>query len=222
MPPHTSVRGLRRAELLTDHPEESIAFYRSLLDWLVLQLDDGGDCWVGERRCATVRQARPGERTGWGLVFAGAAQDSTLTGPDETSAGMARGRAQHGPWAPGPRRGEPCWVELYTTDSAGADAFWTDTLAWTATAEGDGATYALQGRPVATRAVHATAGGRSGWLCYFAVDSLDRAAEQVRELGGMIADRIQHSVLGESVVVVDPHGGVCALTGKTETWGGAS
>lgn len=222
MPSHTAVRGLRRAELLTHDPEASVSFYRSLLDWMVLQLDDGGDCWVGERRCATVRRAKAGERPGWRMIFAGAAQDSMLTGPDDTSAGMAQGRAQHGPWAPSPRRGEPCWIELFTSEAAAADQFWTDTLAWTSTQETDTATYAVQGRPVANRSVHATAGGQAGWLCYFSVDSLDRAVDQVRELGGMIADRMRHPIVGETVVVVDSHGGVCALTGKTQSWGAAS
>lgn len=222
MSPHTAVRGLRRVELVTHDPEASVQFYRPLLDWLVLQLDDGGDCWVGERRCATVRRARTGESTGWRVIFAGGAQDGTLTGPDDASAGMAQGRAQHGPWAPSPRRGEPCWVELFTSEAAAADRFWTDTLSWSSTFDEDTATYEVKGKPVAGRSVHASAGGQAGWLCYFTVESLDRAVEQVRELGGMIAERVRHPVIGDAVVVVDHDGGVCGLTGKTDSWGPAA
>lgn len=220
MSPHNAVRGLRRAELITTSPETSVRFHRSLLDWLVLPAGEDFDCWVGERRCATIRTPQAGERPGWRLVFAGAAQDSFLAGPDETCAGMAKGRAQHGPWAPKPRRGEPCWIELFTDDETRADTFWTETLSWSVAQHPGRTTYSVQGRPVAERVARGQAGDHSGWLCYFIVEDLERAAEQVRELGGELLERAEHPVVGESLLIADAHGAVCALTGKTESWGG--
>lgn len=220
VPPHTVARGLRRAELIAHDPAASVRFHRALLDWMVLPAENGFDCWVGERRCATVRSPRPDEETGWRLVFAGAAQDSFLTGPEEVSAATAKGRAQHGPWAPRPRRGEPCWVELFTDDAVRADAFWTDTLNWTSEDASGGATYVAAGKRVANRATRPRTDSPWGWLCYFTVEGIERAAEQVRELGGTLLDRIGHPELGETLVLADPDGAACALTGKTESWGG--
>lgn len=220
MSPHTAVRGLRRTELITPDPEASVRFHRALLDWTVLSSDSGFDCWLGERQCAAVRTPRSGEQAGWRLVFAGSAQGSVLTGPDDTSAVMAKGRAQHGPWAPHPRRGEPCWIELFTEDAARSDTFWTDTLSWTCEDASDGATYVSDGKPVAERAPHNRIGDRCGWLCYFTVDSIEQAADRVHELGGTLLERLDHPGLGEALVIADPDGAVSALTSKTEAWGG--
>ncbi|MDR7303490.1 VOC family protein [Haloactinomyces albus] len=221
MSPHTAVRGLRRTELITPDPETSVRFHRALLGWTVLYSDSGFDCWTGERHCAAVRTPLTGEQAGWRLVFAGATQDNgVLTDPGEAVAVLAKGRAQHGPWAPHPRRGEPCWIELCTDDAAQSDVFWTDTLSWTSEDASDGATYAAEGRPIAARASAARIGDRCGWLCYFTVDSLERAAEQVQELGGTLLERLEHPGVGETLVIADTSGAVSALTGKTETWGG--
>ncbi|GGI96229.1 hypothetical protein GCM10011581_36750 [Saccharopolyspora subtropica] len=210
-----TVRGLRRVDLLTSDLVAAAVFYRELLDWSAAVTRAGIDCWVGERRCATIRSPRAGEPAGWRLVFAGAAHDGTLTGPDDTTALMARGRAQHGPWAPGPRPGEPCWVELRTSDPNRADAFWADILNWTVRTEQPGVDYVVGDRPLASR----TEGQPTGWLCYFAVEDVTDAADRVARLGGTLAERIDHPLLGDALLVRDPSDALVGLTTAT-SWGG--
>ncbi len=219
MSPHTAVRGLRRAELITTDPLASLRFHKAVLGWRAVQSDTGFDCWVGERRCALIRTAKAGERAGWQLVFAGASQDSSLTGPDNTYAVMTKGRAQHGPWAPNPRTGEPCWIELFADDADRADEFWTDTLSWTVLPDVAPPQYAAGGRPVANRRDACQPDGQWGWLCYFTVADLEKAAEQVQEWDGKIVERASHAELGDTLVIADPHGAVCALTTSRGSWG---
>jgi predicted enzyme related to lactoylglutathione lyase len=233
VPQRSTVRGLRRAELVTADPMGSARFYMDLLNWRVLDSEAGFDCWVGERRCATIRTPRLDERWGWRLIFAGAAEDGSLTGPDDTHATMIRGRAQHGPWAPAPRRGEPCWVELFAEDADRADDFWADTLNWTVSAVIAGADaelsrsaagsaeahYATAGRSVAGRTSSRRLDGGMGWLCYFVVSDFDHEENQVHELGGKVIEREKHPTIGEALVIADPYGAVCALS-SANTWGG--
>ncbi|RCW40505.1 hypothetical protein DFQ14_111154 [Halopolyspora algeriensis] len=220
MPSQKAVRGLRRTELITSDPETSLRFHRALLDWKVLSTEEGFSCWVGDRQIALVHTPRADEQAGWRPVFAGAGQGSVLTGPDDTSAVLATGRAQHGPWAPHPRRGELCWIELFTEDAARSDTFWTETLSWTSEEADDGAAYTAEEKPIARRSSSGRIGDRCCWLCYFTVDSLERAAEQVHELGGTLLERLEHPGMGETLIIADTGGAVSALTGKTETWGG--
>lgn len=219
MPSHTTVRGLRRAELITADPLASVQFHKAVLGWLIVQSDLGFDCWVGERRCATIRSPKAGERAGWRLVFAGAGQDGSLTGPDDTSAAMTKGRAQHGPWAPNPRTGEPCWIELFADDAGRADEFWSGALSWTADPAPARTRYAAGGRPVANRTSARQPDGLHGWLCYFAAGDLEQVGTRVSDLGGNIIERIEHSELGQTLVVADPQGAVFALTAKANSWG---
>jgi predicted enzyme related to lactoylglutathione lyase len=235
VPQQSTVRGLRRAELVSPDSMGSAGFYMDLLNWRVLDSEAGFDCWVGERRCATIRAPRVDERGGWRLIFAGAAEDGSLTGPDDTNATMIRGRAQHGPWAPAPRRGEPCWIELFAEDADRADDFWADTLNWTVSAGVDGvgadadpsrsgagsgeAHYATAGRSVAGRTSSRRFDGGRGWLCYFAVADIDHAENEVHELGGKVIERDKHPPVGEAIVIADPYGAVCALA-SANAWGG--
>lgn len=213
-----ATRGLRCAELATSEPLSAVQFYRTLLKWQVLQFEFGFDCWVGDRRCASVRTARHGQRGGWRVIFAGGTHDSSLTGPEDTHAGLVKGRAQHGPWAPSPRTGEPCWVDLLTNDGERADMFWSDTLHWTVQNGRSTSMYATEGRPVAIRSEPSYAHGLVGWLCYFTVDDVADARDQVLALDGQVLAEEQHSVMGQVLVVADPHGGVFALA-DTQRWG---
>ncbi|QUH01796.1 hypothetical protein HUO13_14060 [Saccharopolyspora erythraea] len=210
-----AARGLRRAELITADPLASMTFHEALLGWMPMQTGAGFDCWIGNRRCASVRGRKAGEATELRVVFAGGQHDGSLTGPDDASAGMTRGRAQHGPWAPGPRPGEPCWVELFAAEAERADGFWTETLNWTVS----DAVYAVGGRAVAGRTGRQV-DGRWGWLCYFAVEDIDVAGNRVIELGGTVVDWARHPLLGDTVVFRDPVGVVSALAGTGERWGG--
>lgn len=211
---HPVISGLRRVEVVTLHPVALATFYRRLLGWNPEPNPHGVDCWVGDRCCARIRKPRHREPTGCLPVFAGATQDYTLTGPDNTRAMATRGRAQHGPWAPGPRAGEPCWVELVTAEPARADAFWPDILNLTVRAEGPGADYVAGDRALAGR----RHGGReSGWLCFFAVD--DPTAVTARaEAAGVTTEVIDHPLLAAATLLTNEDGTTIGLT-HTETWG---
>lgn len=220
MPPKSAVCGLRRIDLISDDATATLEFYRALFDWTVLQSESGYDCWVGERRCAVLRTGGADERRGWRPIFAGAVAGDELTGPENTAVDVIKGRAQHGPWAPAPRRGELCWVELSTAVPEEADGFWSDALNWEVRNGRERAEYSVEGRAVAARAEPHTDDGSPGWLGFLGVTSLERAGEQVEELGGKVLRRLSHPGLGETLVVADPEGSVFALTGKVETWGG--
>ncbi|GAB3686480.1 VOC family protein [Saccharopolyspora tripterygii] len=210
MPARPEVRGLRRVDLLSPDPMAAAVFYRIVLDWSPVAVRAGVDCWVGNRRCAYIRTPRADETTGFRLVFAGAPMDCSLTGPDNALVQVTKGRAQHGPQAPEPRPGEPCWAELATTDPDRADAFWTATLGWTL----DGATYLSTGRPIAGRA-EATTG--LGWLCYFAVTDLDEVAGLATERGGEV-ERVDHPSLGKTMLLTDETGTRIGLA-EARSWG---
>ncbi|RRO19998.1 hypothetical protein EIL87_03240 [Saccharopolyspora rhizosphaerae] len=210
MPARPAVRGLRRVDLLSPEPMAAAFFYRDVLDWSPVPTHVGLDCWVGNRRCAIIRKPRADERAGVRLVFAGAPMDCSLAGPDNALAQVTKGRAQHGPQAPQPRPGEPCWAELATTDTGRADAFWTDTLGWTV----DDGSYASAGRAIAGRT---ETSDLAGWLCYFAVTDLDEVAGLAAERGGE-AERISHPDLGKTMLLTDTWGARIGLA-ETTTWG---
>lgn len=210
MPARPAVRGLRRVDLLSPDPMAAAFFYRAVLDWSPVPVQTGLDCWVGNRRCAFIRKPRADETPGFRLVFAGAPMDCSLTGPDNALAQVTKGRAQHGPQAPEPRPGEPCWTELTTTDLTRADAFWADTLGWAV--END--TYVSGGRAIAGRS---EATGDAGWLCYFAVIDLDEIAGCAAARGGEV-ERITHPALGKAMLLTDESGARIGLA-ETTTWG---
>lgn len=215
-------RGLRRAELISDRPADSARFCRELLGWRAERSDRGIDCWVGERCCARIRPGRRDQPCGWRPVFAGTHQHGTLNGPDGTEAAITAGRAQHGPWAPAARAGEPCWIELVTSDPVRADRFWADTLGWeVATGEDSDApsgVYRAAGRPLASRAApHGTRPGR-GWLCCFAVDDLAGTTDRASGLGAATTSR-EHPVWGRIALVTGPEGGTFGVAGPPAGWG---
>ncbi|MFC7339946.1 hypothetical protein [Saccharopolyspora griseoalba] len=214
MPATAVVRGLRRVDLLSPDPMAAAVFYRAVLDWSPVPVPVGFDCWVGNRRCATIRKPRAGEPPGFRPVFAGAAMNYTLTGPDDAVAQLAEGRAQHGPWAPAPRSGEPCWVELATTSPQRADAFWADTLGWQVV-EGEPVVYLTSGRPVATRVTERATG--PGWLCYLSLPDLPDVGRLADKHGGR-AEPVEHPLLPGAVLLTDPTGGTTGLT-TADTWG---
>ncbi|WP_223838674.1 VOC family protein [Saccharopolyspora pogona] len=212
MPARPVVRGLRRADLISQDPIASAVFYRALLDWTLAPTGAGFDCWVGNRRCAAMRTPRGGERPGWRPMFAGTTQDGSLTGPDDAVALVVKGRAQHGPWAPSPRPGEPCWVELSTQALERADTFWADILGWSVLAD----QYLVGERPLASRTTRRPAGW--GWLCYFAVKDVDAISARAPKLGGKTIYRSDHPLLGTTSVVADPTGAAIGLA-AADTWG---
>lgn len=210
-------RGLRRLERSTAEPEPVADFYARWLGWAVIAEPDGVFTgWVGDRLAVRVR---PG-REGWRVVFTGGPARDLGSG-----AVVDTGRALHGPWAPEPRPGEPCWVEL--VDPVEPDEHWTGELGWAARTPGEDFTpfdaasdAAGEGRPVAGR-LRGAEGLAPGWLCYFAVPDLGRALAAAGELGGTVVAPARQVPVGLVAAVADPAGAVCALLQDPPAWGGA-
>ncbi|GAB3292865.1 VOC family protein [Parasphingorhabdus pacifica] len=219
MRPYNEVHGLRRTELITSVPESAAEFYQALLAWHVLPSASGFECWVGSRQCASIRTCRTGRSKGWLPVLAGAAHNGVLTGPDDAVAELVTARVRHGPRAPGPREGEPCWLELLTSSAARADEFWAEVLGWTINGTPVDAIYASAGHPVAGRRTERRAGDRAGWLCYFSVHDLDAAGNRVTGLGGEVLSRTRHSSLDDVILLAAPDGAVLGLTEGNGRWG---
>jgi uncharacterized protein len=208
--------GLRRLELSVAEPELSVDFFADVLGWTVIA-EPGGSFtgWVGDRLAA---QVGAGEQ-GWRVVFGG-------DGPRELKGNSAvdGGRVLHGPWAPPPRHGEPCWVQLMTSGPDEDDAYWTRELGWE-TADGERGlglyASARQGdpRPVAGT-VQSRAGAESSWGVYFAVDDIGAACARVSELDGRVSSGPGSSPIGVTASIEGPHGGSCTLLEKPAGWGG--
>ncbi|GDY28551.1 VOC family protein [Gandjariella thermophila] len=227
-PDNAAVRGVRRIELRTTNPTAAAEHYEDLLGWSLLFSGDGSvGGWVGDR-LATVLRPAGDQPTGWHVVFGGS-ESRTLTGPDGVTASVDTGRPQHGPWAPRPRHGEPCWVEL-STGSDDHDQYWTGQLGWRVhhpEVPGE-QRFALFGadptgedvhRPVAGRMREADPAG-AAWICYFAVADVAAAAKLATELGGTVAFGPAELPAGLVATVTDPLGGRYALLQDPTGWGG--
>ncbi|TQM78103.1 hypothetical protein FHX81_0352 [Saccharothrix saharensis] len=208
--PDSPARGVRRVELSTTNPEPIAEFYAHLLGWVIIAEPDGSFTgWVGDRLATHVR---PGG-SGWRVVFAGPrARDL------EPGAAVDTGRVLHGPWAPQPRPGEPCWVELMADPAA--DDRWAAALGWQVRDPGAEFTLYDAGadddrRPVAGRL---TAPG--GWTCYFAVPDLAHAIAETTDMGGTVLIGPRDVPTGAVAAVADPAGSVFALLENPVGWGG--
>ncbi|WNV86631.1 VOC family protein [Umezawaea sp. Da 62-37] len=207
-------RGLRRIELTTDAPEATADFYAQLLGWSVLaEPDDVFGGWVGDRLAVHIS---PGH-DGWRLVFGG-----TPARPLHHGAAADRGRVLHGPWAPEPRSGEPCWVEL--SADADADDHYATELNWQIR-DADSATLYEAELDTSRRPV---AGRREigndlppGWLVYFSVPDVTAAAATAVELGGSIVIEPHNTPTGLAAAIAAPAGGVVGILQAPSGWGGA-
>jgi len=222
VPDQTPARGLRRLELSTAEPEPIADFYADLLGWVVLAENDGSvGGWVGDRLAARVRPVEPGRAEGWRVVFSGT-DPRPLSDDADGHALIDHGRVLHGPWAPGPRLGEPCWVELMSeTDT---DGFWTGELGWrTRTPQEVFTLFDVEHdevtRPVAGR-LRAEHGLGAGWLCYFAVPDVAAAAALAGTRGGKVLVPPTQVPTGLVTAIADPAGAVCTLLQDPAGWGG--
>lgn len=204
----TPARGLRRVELATPHPEPLAEFYATLLGWILIAEPDGAFTgWVGDRLATRIH---PGD-TGWHIVLAGPTPRH-LTDHTTTD----QGRALHGPWAPPPRTGEPCWIEHHST----TDDDWTTQLGWhTRHPDADHTPYDTTGdnpRPIAGRNTTT----HNGWTCYFAVPDTTTATHTAKELGATIHTGPTHTPTGTTATLTDPAGHPFALLENPTRWGG--
>ena len=208
--PDSPARGVRRVELSTTDPEPIAEFYSHLLGWVIIAEPDGSFTgWVGDRLATRVQ---PGDQ-GWRIVFAGAGARDLDGG-----AAVDSGRVLHGPWAPQPRSGELCWVELM--GSAQSDDYWAGELGWQVRAPGGeftlyDATVADDRRPVAGRLA-----APGGWTCYFAVPDVASAIAEATDMGGTVLIGPKEVPTGVVAAVADPAGSVFALLENPVGWGG--
>lgn len=231
-PSSSPVRGVRRVELTTADPEPVADFYAALFGWVVIAEPEGVfSGWVGDRLATRVLPAATGSGEGVGsgfrVVFAGARPRGLREG-----AAVDRGRVLHGPWAPPPRAGEPCWVEFA---GRAEDDYWTGELGWrsrtpdepftvydTGTADetddGDGPGGGSGvGRAVAGRCT----AGEQRWRCYFAVPDVAKTAALAAETGGLVVAEPEQGPTGLAASVQDPCGAVFAVLQDPPGWGGA-
>jgi predicted enzyme related to lactoylglutathione lyase len=230
--PHPSpARGLRRFELSTPDPEPLAEHYRDLFGWIVLATpgdpDPAFDCWVGDRLAATIRPTDADHPEGWQVVFGGGgpargATAQPLCDDHGVHAAIDPGRNQHGPWAPPPRWGEPCWTELATHPDA--QHYWTDHLGWHLHPD-EGADHAVyrvgdHPHPIAGHRATTDDTDHTGWTCYFAVPDLALASQLALALGDTVTPGQPHPA-GHTAILTDPAGHTCALLEAPERWGGA-
>ena len=232
------VKGLRRVELRSNNPAGSADYYRRLFGWIVMPADDGTlRCWVGDRLAALIRQPSSWETPGWHIVFGGRPM-ALLADPAGVTATLDPSRVRHGPWAPPPRHGEPCWVELMTADST--DDYWTSNLEWTLRAPGEGADikpFALFGahndepgdRPATERAIagrllveHDTVDSvGASWMCYLAATDIQLVTRTAVRNGATVLIDPREVPTGVVAAIADPYGTVCTLLEDPIGWGGA-
>ncbi|GHH41226.1 VOC family protein [Lentzea cavernae] len=194
-------------------PELSVDFFAGVLGWTVIA-EPGGSFsgWVGDRLAA---QVVAGDR-GW-RVFFGGDEPRELVG----NSSVDSGRVLHGPWAPPPRAGEPCWAELMT--SAPRDEYWVSELGWESrsgaedfvlfTSARHGDPRAVAGRLVTSRA--------EGWQVYFAVEDVAAVCARVSELDGRVLLEPTTVPTGRIASIEGPRGGACVVLEKPAGWGGA-
>jgi predicted enzyme related to lactoylglutathione lyase len=112
--------------------------------------------------------------------------------------------------------GAPCWYELATTDQAGAKAFYSALLGWTAQdfPMGDSGvytTFGLEGRPCGAAYTltpdQADQGVPPHWMVYFCSDDADASAAKAAGLGAtVIVPPFDVFDFGRMYVAQDPGG----------------
>lgn len=115
--------------------------------------------------------------------------------------------------------GSFCWIELGTSDAAGALGFYTSLFKWSVTEHemGPSGTYYIfqkNGRDVA--AMYEISGEMKGmptfWLSYISVANADAAAEKAKSLGAKIMNGpFDAGENGRMAVLTDPQGATFAI-----------
>ena len=114
------------------------------------------------------------------------------------------------------KHGSFCWMELGTTDQAGAKKFYSDLFGWTVDDSPIGpdeyySMFKLDGKDAAAgytlRKDQQAQGVPPHWMLYIATDNVDDSARQATELGGtVIVQPFEVMDIGRMAVVQDPTG----------------
>jgi predicted enzyme related to lactoylglutathione lyase len=115
-----------------------------------------------------------------------------------------------------------CWVDLGTTDAAGAKAFYGGLLGWEFDdlPTGDKGTYSICRRDGKAIAGLYDRAETPAWGSYISVDDVDAATERARELGAEVLVEPFDSPGGGRVATVrDPAGAAVSLSRPGESFG---
>lgn len=110
------------------------------------------------------------------------------------------------------KSGEPCWIELFTSDADAAAAFYGNLFGWTAgeaSEEFGGYRMFFHGdQPIAGLMPNdGTMGGPNTWTVYLTTEDAAKTAEKAVGAGGqVVAGAMQVGDLGHMAVLVDPAG----------------
>ncbi len=113
-----------------------------------------------------------------------------------------------------------CWCDLGTSDTAAAKRFYTGLFGWKFQDMPMGpdqyyTMFELDGKPVCAlyqQSPEQPGGDRPAWLSYITVESADRSAERVQELGGKVTmEPFDVLDVGRQVMLQDPTGATVAL-----------
>jgi uncharacterized protein len=109
-----------------------------------------------------------------------------------------------------------CWVDVATTDPAGAKAFYGALFGWEAddVPEGQGMTYTrarLGGEHVAGIYRHPVPGTAAAWTSYACVEDADATVARARELGGTVELEPVDVGGGRRTEITDPAGAAVAI-----------
>jgi hypothetical protein len=117
--------------------------------------------------------------------------------------------------------GTPSWVEIGTTDVAGAEKFYSGILGWEADHQpmGEGMVYSMQtigGKNAAAvydqREDQKAAGMPPMWLTYITVDDVDATTAKVGPAGGSVMQEpFDVFEAGRMSIIADPAGGIIGL-----------
>ena len=108
--------------------------------------------------------------------------------------------------------GALCWTELYTTDMAGAEKFYTELLGWrTGKFEASPMPYtmitpaALQ-QPIGgiLKITEEMGGRKPQWMPYFQITDADKSAAQAKSLGAQVHGPIEIPTIGRMLMIMDP------------------
>ena len=118
--------------------------------------------------------------------------------------------------------GALCWNELHARDAAAADEFYGAVAGFQFEKLEGGMDYSLlqvDGKNVGGRMKMGEdfpAQVPPHWLCYFAVDDADAAAEKIRALGGSVDHGPHDSPYGRMAMCTDPTGAAFAIITLSE------
>ncbi|CAB4731405.1 MAG: VOC family protein [Actinobacteria bacterium] len=108
--------------------------------------------------------------------------------------------------------GAPIWIELYTSDPAGAQRFYADLFGWSAETAGPEyggyVTFHRAGEPVAGCMLNdGTTGGVNSWSVYLESNDVEATVGMAEANGGQIEiEPMQVGTLGHMAFVIDPAG----------------